>query len=175
VVNHVLPYSRLFEPNVAGTAELIRIALTSKIKPYAYVSTGSVGGQIEPSAFTEDADIRVISPTRRIDSGYPNSKWAGEVLLREANELAALPVGGVSLRHDPGRHHLRGSAQRGGQLHPNDAFPAGHRHRARLVLSAGRRWQPAARPLRRGYQSNSFAEAIAALGAGWSTDSRLTT
>ncbi|MGA8123556.1 MAG: amino acid adenylation domain-containing protein, partial [Mycobacterium sp.] len=92
VVNHVLPYSRLFGPNVAGTAELIRIALTSKIKPYAYVSTGSVGGQIEPSAFTEDADIRVISPTRRIDSGYPNSKWAGEVLLREANELAALPV-----------------------------------------------------------------------------------
>jgi glycopeptidolipid biosynthesis protein len=92
VVNHVLPYSRLFEPNVAGTAELIRIALTSKIKPYAYVSTGSVGGQIEPSAFTEDADIRVISPTRRIDSGYPNSKWAGEVLLREANDLAALPV-----------------------------------------------------------------------------------
>jgi thioester reductase-like protein len=92
VVNHVLPYSRIFGPNVAGTAELIRIALTSKIKPYAYVSTGSVGGQIEPSAFTEDADIRVISPTRRIDSGYPNSKWAGEVLLREANDLAALPV-----------------------------------------------------------------------------------
>ncbi len=92
VVNHVLPYSRLFGPNVAGTAELIRIALTSKIKPYAYVSTGSVGGQIEPSTFTEDADIRVISTTRRIDSGYPNSKWAGEVLLREANELAALPV-----------------------------------------------------------------------------------
>ncbi|HTX94533.1 MAG TPA: thioester reductase domain-containing protein, partial [Mycobacterium sp.] len=92
LVNHVLPYSQLFRPNVVGTAELIRIALTKKIKPYAYVSTGSVGNQIEASAFTEDADIRVISPTRTTDDGYGNSKWAAEVLLREANDLCALPV-----------------------------------------------------------------------------------
>ena len=92
LVNHVLPYSQLFKPNVVGTAELIRIALTTKIKPYAYVSTGSVGDQIESSAFTEDADIRAISPTRTIDDGYGNSKWAGEVLLREASDLCALPV-----------------------------------------------------------------------------------
>ena len=92
LVNHVLPYSQLFSPNVVGTAELIRIALTTKIKPYAYVSTGSVGNQIEASAFTEDADIRVISPTRTIDDGYGNSKWAAEVLLHEANDLCALPV-----------------------------------------------------------------------------------
>jgi thioester reductase-like protein len=92
VVNHVLPYRQLFGPNVVGTAELIRLALTTRIKPYAHVSTGSVGEQIEPSAFTEDADIRVISPTRTIDNGYANSKWAGEVLLREANDLCGLPV-----------------------------------------------------------------------------------
>ncbi|WP_156764961.1 thioester reductase domain-containing protein, partial [Mycobacterium sp. 1081908.1] len=92
VVNHVLPYNQLFGPNVVGTAELIRIAVTTKLKPYAYVSTGSVSEQIEPSAFTEDADIRVISPTRNSDNGYVNSKWAGEVLLREAHDLCALPV-----------------------------------------------------------------------------------
>ena len=92
LVNHVLPYSQLFSPNVVGTAELIRIALTTKIKPYAYVSTGSVGDQVEASAFTEDADIRVISPARAIDDGYGNSKWAAEVLLHEANDLCALPV-----------------------------------------------------------------------------------
>jgi thioester reductase-like protein len=96
VVNGVLPYSELFGPNVVGTAELIRIALTTRLKPYTYVSTANVGDQIEPSAFTEDADIRVISPTRTIDSssanGYGNSKWAGEVLLREANDLCGLPV-----------------------------------------------------------------------------------
>ena len=96
LVNGVLPYSELFGPNVIGTAELIRFALTTRLKPYTYVSTANVGDQIEPSAFTEDADIRVISPTRTIDgsyaNGYGNSKWASEVLLREANDLSGLPV-----------------------------------------------------------------------------------
>src|SRR5208283_4829961 len=96
LVNHVLPYSELFGPNALGTAELIRIALTGTQKPYTYVSTIGVGDQIKPSEFTEDADIRVISATRRINdsyaNGYGNSKWAGEVLLREAHDLCGLPV-----------------------------------------------------------------------------------
>ncbi|MGO4615853.1 carboxylic acid reductase [Nocardia sp. 2YAB30] len=96
MVNHVLPYDQLFGPNALGTAELIRIALTTKLKPFSYLSTVGVGDQIKPSAFTEDADIRVISPTRKVDdsyaNGYGNSKWAGEVLLREANDLSGLPV-----------------------------------------------------------------------------------
>src|SRR5271156_6573905 len=96
LVNHVLPYSELFGPNALGTAELIRIALTSKQKPYTYVSTIGVGDQIEPAKFTEDADIRAINPSRKIDdsyaNGYGNSKWAGEVLLREAHDLCGLPV-----------------------------------------------------------------------------------
>ncbi|WP_139329526.1 non-ribosomal peptide synthetase, partial [Mycobacterium sp. IS-2888] len=96
MVSAVLPYSELFGPNVAGTAELIRLALATKLKSYIYVSTVNVGDQIEPSAFTEDADIRVISPTRTMDGSYANgygiSKWAGEVLLREANDLCGLPV-----------------------------------------------------------------------------------
>jgi fatty acid CoA ligase FadD9 len=96
LVNHVLPYSALFGPNALGTAELIRIALTGKQKPYTYVSTIGVGDQIEPARFTEDADIRVISATRKINdsyaNGYGNSKWAGEVLLREAHDLCGLPV-----------------------------------------------------------------------------------
>ena len=86
----------MFGPNVVGTAELIRIALTTKLKPFTYVSTIGVGDQIEPPTFTEDADIRVVSPTRTVDdsyaNGYGNSKWAGEVLLREANDLCGLPV-----------------------------------------------------------------------------------
>ena len=96
LVYGVLPYSELFGPNVVGTAELIRIALTTKLKPYTYVSTANLGDQIEPAAFTEDADIRVISATRTVDdryaNGYGNSKWAGEVLLREAHDLCGLPV-----------------------------------------------------------------------------------
>ncbi|PJE23962.1 MAG: non-ribosomal peptide synthetase [Mycobacterium sp.] len=96
LVNGILPYRELFGPNVVGTAELIRLALTTKLKTYAYTSTANVGDQIEVSAFTEDADIRVISPTRANHHGYTvgygNSKWAGEVVLREAHDLGGLPV-----------------------------------------------------------------------------------
>ncbi len=60
------------------------------------MSTIGVGDQIEPGKFVEDADIRQISATRQINDGYANgygnSKWAGEVLLREANDLCGLPV-----------------------------------------------------------------------------------
>ncbi|RDH74012.1 NAD-dependent epimerase/dehydratase family protein [Mycolicibacterium moriokaense] len=96
LVNHVLPYDQLFGPNAVGTAELIRIAVTTRIKAFAYVSTIGVGAGIEPGRFTEDGDIRDISPARVVDdsyaNGYSNSKWAGEVLLREAHDLCGLPV-----------------------------------------------------------------------------------
>ncbi|BBX60899.1 acyl-CoA synthetase [Mycobacterium saskatchewanense] len=96
LVNHVLPYSELFGPNAVGTAELIRIALTTKLKPYTYVSTIGVGDQIQPGQFVEDADVRQVSATRAVNdnyaNGYGNSKWAGEVLLREAHDLCGLPV-----------------------------------------------------------------------------------
>ncbi|MDT5179560.1 MAG: fatty acid CoA ligase FadD9, partial [Mycobacterium sp.] len=96
LVNHVLPYSQLFGPNAVGTAELIRVALTSRIKPFVYVSTIGVGDGIEPGRFIEGTDIRQMSATRKVGdnyaNGYGNSKWAGEVLLREAHDLCGLPV-----------------------------------------------------------------------------------
>ena len=100
LVNHVLPYSQLFSPNVVGTAELIRIALTTRQKPFVYVSTVGVGSGIEPGKFTEDGDVRKLSATRTVDdnpatgyaNGYSNSKWAAEVLLRQANDLCGLPT-----------------------------------------------------------------------------------
>ncbi|AFM17084.1 thioester reductase-like protein [Mycolicibacterium chubuense NBB4] len=96
LVNHVLPYSQLFGPNALGTAELIRIALTTRQKPFVYVSTIGVGAGITPGDFTEDGDVRQYSATRKVDdsyaNGYSNSKWAGEVLLREAHDLCGLPV-----------------------------------------------------------------------------------
>jgi fatty acid CoA ligase FadD9 len=96
LVNHVLPYSELFVPNVVGTAELIRIALTTRIKPFVYVSTIGVGDGIVRGKFVEETDIREMSATRKIGddyaNGYGNSKWAGEVLLREAHDLCGLPV-----------------------------------------------------------------------------------
>ncbi|HET6734814.1 carboxylic acid reductase [Mycobacterium sp.] len=96
MVNHVLPYSQLFAPNTIGTAELIRLALTTRIKPFAYVSTAGVGAGLDAREFNEDNDIRRISGSRIVDdsyaNGYVNSKWASEVLLRESYDLCGLPV-----------------------------------------------------------------------------------
>jgi fatty acid CoA ligase FadD9 len=119
-VNHVLPYDQLFGPNAVGTAELIRLAITTRIKPITYLSTVSVAMSVDPAKFTEDGDIREISPVRPIDdsyaNGYGNSKWAGEVLLREAHDLCGLPV--AVFRSDLILAH----SQYAGQLNVPDMF-----------------------------------------------------
>ncbi|SKW43253.1 putative fatty-acid-CoA ligase [Mycobacteroides abscessus subsp. abscessus] len=55
-----------------------------------------IADQIPVTEFEEDSDVRVMSAERQINDGYANgygnSKWAGEVLLREAHDLAGLPV-----------------------------------------------------------------------------------
>ncbi|WP_406276705.1 thioester reductase domain-containing protein [Nocardia sp. NBC_00881] len=126
LVNHVLPYRQLFGPNVVGSAELIRLAITTRIKPYAYVSTIAVGAQISPRKFTEGADIRTISPSRVVDDSYANgygiSKWASEVLLREANDLCGLPV--TVFRSNM----ILAEPARAGQLNITDMF-------TRMILS----------------------------------------
>ncbi|WP_232518837.1 carboxylic acid reductase [Mycobacterium intracellulare] len=120
LVNHVLPYDQLFGPNVVGTAELIRLAITTRIKPVTYLSTVAVAMTVDRGEFAEDGDIRAISAVRPIDdgyaNGYANSKWAGEVLLREAHDLCGLPV--TVFRSDMILAHSRYA----GQLNVPDAF-----------------------------------------------------
>jgi fatty acid CoA ligase FadD9 len=126
LVNHVLPYHQLFGPNVVGTAELIRLAMTTRIKPVTYLSTIAVAMTVPPGQFKEDGDIRRVSPTRPVNddyaNGYANSKWAGEVLLREANDLCGMPV--AVFRSDMILAHTRYR----GQLNVPDMF-------TRLVFS----------------------------------------
>lgn len=126
LVNHVLPYGQLFGPNVVGTAEVIRLALTSRIKPVTYLSTVGVADQVPPESFSEDGDIREVSAVRTLGDGYANgygnSKWAGEVLLREAHDLCGLPV--AVFRSDMILAHSRYA----GQLNVPDMF-------TRLMLS----------------------------------------
>ncbi|MCM6773164.1 thioester reductase domain-containing protein [Nocardia sp. CDC159] len=126
LVNHVLPYGQLFGPNVVGTAEIIRLALTGRRKPLTYLSSVAVTTQIDLAKFTEDGDIRRMSAERSIDdsyaNGYGNSKWAGEVLLRQAHDLCGLPV--TVFRSDMILAHTRYA----GQLNIADMF-------TRLLLS----------------------------------------
>lgn len=126
LVNHMLPYDQLFGPNTLGTAELIRIALTTKQKPIAYLSTIAVGTSVEPAEFIEAADIRMVSASRKTDdsyaNGYSNSKWASEVLLREAHDLCRVPVS--VFRSDM----ILAASDHAGQLNVPDMF-------TRLMLS----------------------------------------
>ena len=174
LVNHVLPYGQLFGPNVVGTAEMIRLALTSRVKSMNFISTVLVALGVDPARFSEDGDIRVASPVRSVDSryanGYANSKWAGEVLLREAHDLCGMPVTvfrcGMILAHD----------QFGGQLNVGDLF-------TRLVLSLiatglaprsfYRNDADEAPPAAHfdGLPVKFVAEAVATLGASWRRDS----
>ncbi len=95
-VNHVLPYNQLFAANVLGTAELIRLALTTRLKRFHYVSTLGVVAFTDDYIVGEDDDIRRTIPACEIDDSYANgygiSKWAGEVLLRGASDLCDLPI-----------------------------------------------------------------------------------
>jgi fatty acid CoA ligase FadD9 len=94
-VNHLLPYRQLFTPNVVGTAEIIRLAITARLKPIHYISTMGVSA-VAHQLVDEDTDIRRSVPSCTVDDGYANgygiSKWAGEVLLREAHDLCGLPI-----------------------------------------------------------------------------------
>ncbi len=125
LVNHVLPYEQLFGPNVAGTAELVRLAVSVRVKGIAFLSTVAVITS-QTTTPDEDADIRQASPHRVLDDSYANgyaaSKWAGEVLLRRAHEEYGVPVS--VFRSDVILAHSRYA----GQLNVPDMF-------TRLLLS----------------------------------------
>lgn len=93
LVNHVLSYENIFDANVLGTVELIELALTKRVKKFIFMSSIAVAAT---SHLDEYSDIRVSLPNQKINadyaSGYAISKWASEVLLKEAHEKYSLPV-----------------------------------------------------------------------------------
>lgn len=167
-VNHVLPYNQLFAANVAGTVELIRLAITSRRKRFDYISTLGVSILTPNYSIDEESDIRVLAPVGTIDDSYANgyniSKWASEVLLREAFDLCKLPVSvfrpGMILAHTRYK----------GQLNVPDMF-------TRLLYSLAvtgvapatfyAQDLSAGRPLGRyeGFAADFLADAITAIGA----------
>jgi fatty acid CoA ligase FadD9 len=97
LVNHALGYEQLFEPNVLGTMEVLRFALGRRIKAVSYVSTSGVLSSIaRTEPLREDEDLRSLIPERPAETGYAAgysaTKWASELLLRDAHEKLGLPV-----------------------------------------------------------------------------------
>ena len=93
-VNHKVDYSHMFGPNVVGTAEVIRFALSSKKKAIDFVSTVAAIPFLDLSkGFTEDSPL--LDTVQLLDfyaAGYGASKWAGELLLKQANRDHGLNV-----------------------------------------------------------------------------------
>lgn len=97
LVNHALTYAQLFDPNVMGTVEVLRFALCQRIKAFNFVSTLAVLGPLQRATpVYEHEHAAQLWPRRPIGQGYAAgygaSKWAAEVLLREACERFAMPV-----------------------------------------------------------------------------------
>ena len=171
-VNHVLPYRQLFAPNVVGTAEVIRLAITARLKPIHYISTMGVSA-VAHQLVDEDTDIRRSVPACTINDGYANgygiSKWAGEVLMREAHDLCGVPIAVFR----PGM--ILADSRYAGQLNVPDIF-------TRLVFSLvvtgvaprsfyrGSANQQAARPHYEGLPVDFLADAIAAIGPRHGTE-----
>jgi fatty acid CoA ligase FadD9 len=161
-VNHVLPYRQLFTPNVVGTAEVIRLAITARLKPIHYISTMGISA-VAHQLVDEDTDIRRGVPTCIVNDSYANgygiSKWAGEVLMREAHDLCGLPVAVFR----PGM--ILADSRYAGQLNMPDIF-------TRLLFSlvatgvAPRSFYrgDGARPHYEGLPVDFLAEAIVAIG-----------
>lgn len=129
-VNHALSYAELFDPNVLGTAQILRLCTTGRLKRCNYISTNSVSLALlgNRELARESDDTRGLGdgwPLRSGPhaSGYRVSKWAGEVLAQDLSEAYGAPVNvfRCNLILPPARH--------GQQIHADDFF-------TRLICSA---------------------------------------
>lgn len=118
LVNHRLSYEHLFAPNVTGTAEIIKLAISQTRKPIDFVSTVGVLPLLDRNDPNKEA-AQLISELPLSDayaSGYAASKWAAESLLRSAAQTCALPInilrGNMMLAH----RHFQGA------INPSDMF-----------------------------------------------------
>ena len=94
LVNHRFGYEHLFGPNVVGTAEIIRLAITTRKKPIDFISSVAVdrfldigNGKNEVAPLLETIELR-----DRYAVGYGASKWAAEHLLQRAHKNFDLPI-----------------------------------------------------------------------------------
>ncbi|NSL85655.1 thioester reductase domain-containing protein [Chitinophaga sp. Mgbs1] len=98
LVNHIFSYEQLFATNVAGTAELIKMALSVKRKCFGFVSTlGILRFILDDGPRIIDENMTAAAITREVsvginEPGYIAGKWASEVLLDQFGRMFDVPV-----------------------------------------------------------------------------------
>jgi thioester reductase-like protein len=82
-VHYLYPYAALKAANVQGTVEMLRVACLQRLNPVHYISTISAGATGHAGALVYENDnlADCIEPT-----GYGQSKWVSEGILRIARE-----------------------------------------------------------------------------------------
>jgi len=80
LVNYLFDYAAMREANVGGTHEVIRLALSDRVKVLNHISTTFVfGWSVKRTLFETDTNPDM----ERLDFGYSQSKWVSEqVVLR---------------------------------------------------------------------------------------------
>lgn len=119
-VHWIYPYSKLRPANVTGTVDTLLLCASGKPKNFAFVSSTSVldsdhyfklsdtimeGGG---SGVPESDDLE--GSAYDLGTGYGQSKWAGEYIVREAGRRG---LGGCIIR--PG--YVVGDSKSGGKKH----------------------------------------------------------
>ncbi|MEM9220495.1 MAG: amino acid adenylation domain-containing protein [Cyanobacteria bacterium P01_F01_bin.150] len=90
-VNLVYPYAMLKQANVLGTQDILKLGCRGRTTPVHFISTIDV---FQSPDFFNQAVIRendVPSHGSQLGKGYPQSKWVGEYLVKEA-QSRGLPV-----------------------------------------------------------------------------------
>jgi fatty acid CoA ligase FadD9 len=123
LVNHALSYRDLFEPNVAGTVEVMRFAVAHRRIPIHFISSIGILDRATDGIASEDESAEVLWPIRPIGgpddyaTGYVTSKWAAEVLLGQLHARHGVPTSifrcGVLLPHQ----RLAGNVNKRDALH----------------------------------------------------------
>ncbi|RXK32980.1 hypothetical protein BBD39_09395 [Arsenophonus endosymbiont of Bemisia tabaci Asia II 3] len=67
-----MPYQHLFETNVLGTAELIKLALINILKPFVFISSVIVALPYNNKPLSEEANICEVIPYQEINNQYAN-------------------------------------------------------------------------------------------------------
>jgi amino acid adenylation domain-containing protein/thioester reductase-like protein len=91
LVNFIYPYQELRAANVAGTAELIRLAGLRRGIPLHYVSSTAVLAGLGVSGTRQVTEETPLAHPELLRMGYVETKYVAEELLRAAS-LAGLPV-----------------------------------------------------------------------------------
>lgn len=94
LVNHRFEYEHLFGPNVVGTAEIIRLALTHHKKPIDFISSVAVERYLDTSRQNDESSplLPQVKLTGHYAAGYGISKWGAEHLLKNASDDFGIPV-----------------------------------------------------------------------------------